>query len=72
MKKVKCAVLSDCGYGSHGEVIEVDAEVAKNAVQLDPAPAAVAYFEAQIKAKQAAAKEPAGTDGSGNAQIQPE
>ena len=52
MKKVKAAVLSDCAYGQHGDVVEVDADIAKSTVQLDPAPAAVAYFEAQLKAKE--------------------
>ena len=52
-KKVKVAVLSDCAYGQHGDVVEVDVEIAKTTVQLDPHPSAVAYFEAQLKAKTA-------------------
>jgi hypothetical protein len=64
-KLVKAAVLSDCAYGEHGDVVEVDPDIAKTTVQLDPAPAAVAYFEAQLKAKkEAAAKK------DDNAQIQ--
>jgi hypothetical protein len=40
---VKARVLSDCTYGSCGDVVEVDAAVASSCLLLDADPAAVAY-----------------------------
>jgi hypothetical protein len=45
---IKARILSDCTYGLHGDVIEIDAVIAATCQQLDTDPAAVAYAESVL------------------------
>lgn len=50
-KKVRAAVLADCGFGKVGDVVEVDEDTAKTSADLDPSPGAVRYREAENAAR---------------------
>lgn len=45
---VECRVLTDCPYGSHGEVVKVEKNVATSTPFLDPHPDAVAYAKSVL------------------------
>lgn len=48
---IKARVLSDCAYGLHGDVIEIDPALAATCLQLDTDPHAVAYAETVLAEK---------------------